>query len=159
MKQRTISAVVWMLIGMALMGAIVWFAMPSMMLIRRPSPRGYDETIALLNQSLASKEDWRVLAVNDYQKATAAFGTIERTGSISVCNPRYAARILADDADRGVTAFMPLAIGVYEDESGRVYVTRLNVGLLGMMFGGTISDVMAMAGTDLAEVVSSVAPD
>jgi hypothetical protein len=54
---------------------------------------------------------------------------------------------------------MPLAIGVYEDEHGRVYVTRLNVGVLGMMFGGTISDVMAMAGTDLNEVVASVAPD
>lgn len=159
MKQRAISAVVWVLIGMALMGSIVWFTMPSMMLIRRPSQHNYDETVALLNQSLASREDWRVLAVNDYQKATATFGAIERTGSMSVCNPRYASRILADDADRGVTAFMPLAIGVYEDKQGRVYVTRLNVGLLGMMFGGTISDVMAMAGTDLNEVVTSVAPD
>jgi uncharacterized protein (DUF302 family) len=159
MKQRVIFAAVWVLIGMALMGAIVWFAMPSIMLIKRPSPHSYDETIALLNQSLASKGDWRVLAVNDYQKATATFGAIDRTGSMSVCNPRYASRILADAADRGVTAFMPLAIGVYEDEHGRVYVTRLNVGMLGMMFGGTISDVMAMAGTDLNEVVASVAPE
>lgn len=159
MKQRALSAVVWTLIGMALMGGIIWFAMPSMMLIRRPSPHSYDETIGLLNQELASKGDWRVLAVNDYQKATAAFGAIERTGSMSVCNPRYASRILADDADRGVTAFMPLAIGVYEDKDGRVYVTRLNVGMLGMMFGGTISEVMAMAGRDLNEVVTSVVPD
>ena len=159
MKNRAISTVVWVLIGMALMGAIVWFAMPSVMLIKRPSLHSYDETIALLNQSLASKGDWRVMAVNDYQKATATFGAIESTGSLSVCNPRYASRILADDADRGVTAFMPLAIGVYEDENGRVYVTRLNVGMLGMMFGGTISDVMAMAGTDLSEVVDSVAPE
>jgi len=35
-------------------------------------------------------------------------------------------------------------------------VTRLDVGLLGMMFGGTIADVTDMAGTDLYDVVASV---
>jgi uncharacterized protein (DUF302 family) len=100
-----------------------------------------------------------VLAANDYQKSAAAFAALPRTGSISVCNPRYASRILANDADRGVTAFMPLAIGVYEDAQGQVHVSRLNVGLVGMMFGGTIADVMGTAGADLAEVVASVTAD
>lgn len=52
---------------------------------------------------------------------------------------------------------MPLGIGVYEDKQGQVYVSQLNVGLLGMMFGGTISDVMGMAGKDINEVIASVA--
>jgi hypothetical protein len=51
---------------------------------------------------------------------------------------------------------MPLAIGVYEDKNGQVYVSQLNVGLLGMMFGGTIAEVMGMAGNDLNEVIASV---
>jgi uncharacterized protein (DUF302 family) len=76
---------------------------------------------------------------------------------VNVCNPRYAAKILTDDANRGVTVFMPLAIGVYEDKKGQVFVSQLNVGLLGMMFGGTIADVMKMAGADLNEVGASVA--
>jgi dienelactone hydrolase len=54
---------------------------------------------------------------------------------------------------------MPLAIGVYEDAQGHVHVSRLNVGLVGMMFGGTIADVMGTAGADLAEVVASVTTD
>jgi uncharacterized protein (DUF302 family) len=94
--------------------------------------------------------------VNDYQKSTAAFGTMERVGSVNICNPRYASRILAKDVDRGVTAFMPLSIGVYEDKEGQVYVSQLNIGLMGMMFGGTISDVMGMAGNDIEEVIASV---
>ena len=48
---------------------------------------------------------------------------------MNVCNPRYPSAILADDANRGVTAFMPLAIGVYEDERGQVWILRLNVAL------------------------------
>ena len=156
MKKGVLHAAGWMLAGMLLMGLIVWFTMPSLMLIKHKSNRSYDETVAALSEALSKKQDWRVLTVNDYQKSTAAFGAIERTGTVSICNPRYASKILANDVDRGVTAFMPLGIGVYEDKQGNVYVSQLNVGLLGMMFGGTIADVMGMAGKDINEVVASV---
>ena len=125
-------------------------------MIKHKSNRSYDETIAILNETLKTKQDWRVLTVNDYQKSTAAFGAMERVGSVTIFNPRYASKILANDADRGVTAFMPLGLGVYEDKKGQVFVSQLNVGLLGMMFGGTIADVMGTVGKDLNEVVASV---
>lgn len=157
MNGRTLPAVGWTLVGMVLMGLIVWFTMPSLMLIKHKSSRGYDETVAVLSEALKKKQDWRVLTINDYQKSTAAFGAMERVGSMAICNPRYAAKILANDADRGVTAFMPLGLGVYEDKKGQVFVSQLNVGLLGMMFGGTIAEVMGGAGKDLKEVVESVA--
>lgn len=157
MNKNVIQAAGWVLVGMVLMGAIVWFTMPSLMLIKHKSNRSYDDTVAVLSETLKKKQDWRVLTINDYQKSTAAFGAMERVGSINICNPRYASKILANDADRGVTAFMPLALGVYEDKKGQVYVSQLNVGLMGMMFGGTIADVMGMAGNDLNEVVESIA--
>lgn len=94
--------------------------------------------------------------MNDYKKSTEAFVNLERTSSVNICNPRYASRILAEDKDRGVTAFMPLGIGVYEDKKGQVFVSKLNIGLLGKMFGGTISKVMGVAGKDLGEVINSV---
>ena len=156
MKRGALHAAGWVVVGMLLMSAIVWFAMPSMMLIKHKSSRSYDDTVTILSEALKKKQDWRVLAVNDYQKSTAAFGTLERVGSVTVCNPRYASKILAEDANRGVTAFMPLGIGVYEDKNGQVFVSQLNVGLLGMMFGGTIAEVMGMAGKDLKEVIASV---
>jgi uncharacterized protein (DUF302 family) len=152
-----LQAAGWVLAGMVLMGLIVWFTMPRLMLMKHRSNLSYDETSAGLSEALTKKQDWRLLASNDYQASTAAFGAIERVGSLNVCNPRYAAKILADDANRGVTAFMPLAIGVFEDKTGQVFVSRLNVQLLGMMFGGVIADVMKAAGTDLKEVVTSVA--
>lgn len=157
MSKSTLHAAGWVVVGMLLMGLIVWFTMPSLMLIKHKSTLGYDDTVAALGESLKQKQDWRVLTFNDYQKTTAAFGAMERVGSLTICNPRYASKILANDADRGVTAFMPLALGVYEDKQGQVFISQLNVGLLGMMFGGTIADVMGDAGKDLNEVVASVA--
>ena len=147
----------WVLIGMMLMALIVWFTMPSLMLIKHRSNRNYDDTVAALSEALKKKQDWRVLTINDYQKSTGGFGSLERVGSMSICNPRYAFKILSDDSNRRVSAFMPLAIGVYEDKKGQVFVSQLNLRLMGMMFGGTVADVMGMAGTDLKAAIESVA--
>ena len=157
MRKGTFHAAGWILVGMFLMGLVVWFTMPSLMLIRHKSSRGYDETVAALSEALEQKQGWHVLTVNDFQKSTADFVAMERVGSLNICNPRYASKILANDADRGVTAIMPLALGVYEDKQGQMYISQLNVALLGMMFGGTIADVMGMAGDDLDGIVASVA--
>ena len=149
-------SIIWVLVGMALMGLIVWFTMPLLMLIKHKSKLSYDETVTALSETLMKKQDWDVLTVNDFQKRTKDFVTIERVGSIDICNPRLVSKILADDKNWGVTAFMPLDLGVYEDKKGQVFVSQLNVGLVGKMFGGTISKVMGMAGKDLSEVVESV---
>jgi uncharacterized protein (DUF302 family) len=151
-----IHAIIWLLIGMVLMGLIVWFTMPLLMLLKCRSKFNYDETITLLSETLTKKKDWRVLAVNDYQKTTEAFVKLERVGSMNFCNPRSASKILTDDKNRGVTALMPMGLGVYEDKKGQVFVSILNFGLLGKMFGGTISEVMGKAGKEVSEVIKSV---
>jgi uncharacterized protein (DUF302 family) len=151
-----ILSAVWVLVGMVIMGLIIWFIMPSLMLVKRRSKLNYDETVSVLSENLLKKQNWRVLTVNDYQKTTAEFIALERVGSVTICNPRYSSKILADDKDRGVTAFMPLELGVYEDKKGQVFVSQLNIGLLGKMFGGTISEMMGLAGKDIKEVIGSV---
>lgn len=156
MSVEFFQAIGWVLIGMVLMGLIVWFVMPSMMLVTHKSRRSYAETLAALNEAVARKQGWKVLAVNDYQQATAPFAALEHVGSVNVCNPRYASTILTSDKNRIVSAFMPLAVGVYEDKKGQVYVTEMNVGLMGRMFGGVIAKVMGMAGHDLDEMIATV---
>ena len=158
MKQSVAKVVVWILVGMLLMGGIMWVTMPSLMLVEHKSTLGYEETIAALNESITSKPNWKVLALNDYKKSIqeAGHGDIGHSASINICNPFYASKILANAKDRGVTAFMPLAVGVYEDKAGQVYVSQLNIGLLGMMFGGTIAEVMGMAGQDVKEIIEPV---
>ena len=144
------------LIGFLLMGLVVWFTMPSLMLIKHKSNRSYDDTQSILSEGFPKKQDWHLLKITDYQENRAPFGAMERVCSINVCNPRYAWQILSDDANRGVTAFMPLAVGIYEDKKGQVFVSQLNVRLLGMMFGGTIAKMMNMAGIDINGVIASV---
>jgi len=156
MNTSILQAIIWILTGMVLMGLIVWFTMPFLMLIRCKSKLNYIETVDVLTENITKKQDWQVKLVNDYQKSTEPFAAIERVGSITICNPRHASKILSEEKNRGVTAFMPLAIGIYEDKKGQVFVSKLNIGLLGKMFGGTISEVMGKAGKEINEIVNPV---
>lgn len=157
MAGQPLRAVAWVLVGMILMGVIVWFTMPALMVIEHRSPKDYQATVVAVQQAIAARPDWKVPAISDFQKTIreAGHGPIDRVGSIALCNPRYASRILAEPRNRKVTAFMPLAIGVYEDGKGQVYVSQLDVGLMGMMFGGTIAEVMGLAGNDLSAVIAA----
>jgi uncharacterized protein (DUF302 family) len=152
-------ALLWIIVGMVLMGLIVWKLMPSMMLIQHKSSKNFDETVAVIGDAVKKKQDWKVLTFNDYQKSIreGGHGEMNRIGSIAVCNQRSASRILADDGNKKVTAFMPIEIGVYEDKSGQVHVSELNVGLMGKMFGGTIAEVMGGAGKDIKDIIAAVA--
>jgi uncharacterized protein (DUF302 family) len=157
MASRSGKPVLWIVVGMALMGIAVWVLMPSMMLTVHQSPLGYEATVSALQAGIDGRQNWKVAYTYDFQRniEDAGHGPIDKVGSVALCNPLLAARILDDDANRKVTAFMPLGIGVYEDSDGTVYVSELNVRLLGMMFGGTIAEVMAEAGGDVSEVIAA----
>jgi uncharacterized protein (DUF302 family) len=152
-------ALLWIVVGMVLMGFMAWKVMPSMMLIQHKSSKNFDETVAGIGDAVKKKQDWKILVVNDYQKSIreAGHGEMNRIGSIALCNPRYSSRILADDGNKKVTAFMPIELGIYENKSGQIYVSELNVGLMGKMFGGTIAEVMGGAGKDIKDIIAAVA--
>jgi len=75
---------------------------------------------------------------------------------VALCNPHYANRILNDDKDKVVSTMMPLGIGIYQTKDGSVYMSEMNIGLMGMMFGGTIADVMGDASKDIAKMMTAV---
>ena len=161
MSGQATRAIVWMLVGMIVAGAAIWVLMPSMMLAVHKSPHDYQGTVAALNSVIESRQNWKAPNTFNFQQTIedAGHGPIEKVGTVALCNPLYASRILDDDDNKKVTAFMPLGIGVYEDANGEVYVAELNVGMMGMMFGGTIADVMADAGEDVSEIIAAATAD
>lgn len=148
--------VIGFVLGLLVMALLVWQLMPRMMFNVHKSPLGFDATVAALRTSIDAKADWKVLDYFDFKQSIdkAGYGPMTRVGALALCNPRYSSRILAEDDNKMVTAMMPLSIGVYEDAEGNVYVSDLNVRLLGMMFGGTISEVMGAAGYDVSDAAS-----
>jgi len=48
MNTSIIQVVIWILAGMVLMGLVVWFTMPLLMLVKHKKRLSYDETVTAL---------------------------------------------------------------------------------------------------------------
>jgi uncharacterized protein (DUF302 family) len=118
-------------------------ALPKLILTEQESPYSLEETVTRIVER-TRQSGWVVPKVYDFEKSIA-----EHTGIvvgpvrvIEICFPDSAARMLAEDRNKVVTPFMPCAVGVYQKSDGSVYVARLNVGVMGRFFGGSIQSVM-----------------
>jgi uncharacterized protein (DUF302 family) len=150
-------SILFFLLGMVLMGIGVWILLPRMMMITHKSKHNYETTLTNLTNEINATGTWRATTEFDFQKNIHEDGLeqIEKVGSLAVCHPKYASLILSEAPNRKVTSIMPLKIGIFEDKNNNVYVSELNIKMMGMMFGGTIAKVMNAAGKDIKKVISS----
>lgn len=138
---RWLPVAIAFLIGAGVTGAAVWVLMPAMMLDVQPSRLGFDETVEALEAGI-EEQGWVLAGKRDMQKSLARHGRDfpRRVTILELCHPAYADRVLTDS--RELAAMMPCAIAVYEGDDGEVYVAKMNTGLMGRMFGGTVAEVM-----------------
>lgn len=129
------------ILGVIVTGVAVWMIMPGMMIVTKPSAKGFDDTIAAI-QSAMEQEGWASPGTIDLNKSLAKHGeSLEpRVKVVQLCKAPYAKEVL--ESDRYVSCLMPCAIAVWEDDNGQVMVSKMNTGLMGKMFGGTIARVM-----------------
>jgi len=118
------------------------FAMPRLMLEERISPFDFERTIETIEAN-AKKGGWSVSAADRLDRKLAKHGrTIPPVALVNLCQPDYAADVLADDASRRIAVMMPCTIAVYRKADGKTYVSTMKVGLMGRLFGGKIAEVM-----------------
>ncbi len=130
------------LAGVLLAAAAAKLMMPRMMIVTRPSRLGYEETIEKLSGNIERAEGWVLQNVWDMNESMAKHGVEfpQRVRKLNLCNAGYAKEVLTDE--RWASSMMPCGIAVWEDDSGGVWVSRMNTGLMGKIFGGTIARVM-----------------
>lgn len=132
-------------LGVAALMITGFSAAPGLMIVEDESRFDFDDTIEWL-QVNASDQGWKVPTVHLLHDAVSPYGySVERVAVLELCQPHHAARILAEDQARMVTSLMPCRVSVYETSDGRVMLSRMNTGLMGRAFGGTVAEVMAEA--------------
>jgi len=161
MKSSASKFVMGLIVGVLLTGVAVWLVMPRMMINVQKSRLNFEDTVTAVSESVLKQKDWKVPAIFDIQKniLDAGYKNMTKVKIVSLCQPHYAQRILESDDDKKVTTMMPLGIGIYETKDGQVYMSTMNIGIMGMMFGGTIADVMGDAGEDIKEMLEDIARD
>jgi uncharacterized protein (DUF302 family) len=136
-----ITGLLGVVVGFLACLILVVAILPSQMIITQESRFDLAETVSRLEQS-AKQNGWNVQSVWDVNQALAKKGkTLDaRVQILKLCQPDYAQEILT--TDRYVSCLMPCSIAVWEDDNGKVYFSKMNVGLLGKLFGGNIARIM-----------------
>lgn len=100
------------------------------------------ETVTALEQGISAAEGWSSPGVRDLNGMMAKHGVTfaPQVRLVEMCNARHAAEVLR--TNRSVATLMPCAVAVYEDDHGRVWLSKMNLGLMGPLFGGNVGRVM-----------------
>ncbi len=131
-----------LVIGGVLFGIVAWLAMPSMMIVKHQSR--YDSIEETCNRLKAAIEanGWSCPTIRDMNQTMAKHGVHmdEQIKIVELCNATYAKEVLLTNPE--VSTLMPCAWGVYRATDGKVYISGMNMGLMGKMFGGNIAKIM-----------------
>jgi uncharacterized protein (DUF302 family) len=131
------------LIGFIITLTLIVLITPGQVVSEKRSPMGYEETIAFI-QANVTNSGWKVSALMELDKTLAKEGKVVLpVTSMKICQPDYAEQVLKDDDARFLSVMMPCSIAVYQKADGKTYVATMNSSLIGKLFGGTVSDVMA----------------
>mgnify|MGYP006292217261 CR=1 FL=1 len=137
-----VSAAVGLVAGVALVALLGWMLMPGMMITVHESKYGdVTRTCDELKQSIEAA-GWSCPAIRNMNNSMAKHGVDfpRQVRLVELCKAGYANRVLETNSE--VSTLMPCAFGVYEGADGKVYISGMNMGLMGKMFGGRIAEVM-----------------
>lgn len=126
------------------------------MLIEVPSPLGFEETLAKLEEN-AKAEGWKVpnkWKVN-FQKNLQHVTDIDIGPNqvLKMCEPFAAAKLLVKDEYKQLTAMMPCTIAVYVKSDGKTYISMMNLELMGKMYGGDVAEMAKELAPQMAEML------
>lgn len=151
------ALVIGLVAGLAIALILVKFLMPRLMLTVQKSNLDLEQTVSQIEKR-ALDRGWKVPKVYDLRKsiAEAGYDDLERMHILSICQPDHAHDILVDDSRRNITAMMPCRIAVYEDSHGQVYISGMNIGLMSMLFGGVVQEVMGKVSKEEHEILEPI---
>ncbi len=144
--------------GVVALMVVLYFVAPGMMLSERKSPFSLEKTVSTIEKA-AIDQGWVVSSIAELDQSVKKHGgpDVRPVRLINLCQSQHSGKILLDDTARFVSVLMPCTISVYEKSDDSVWVGSMNPGLMGRVFGGVISEVMAgPVAKQQAKILSSV---
>jgi uncharacterized protein (DUF302 family) len=145
-----LKAIGGFLAALVLAGVAAWQYGGSLMFNETPSPFGMEETVARIQHNVqATGNGWSLSGLRNPARAVQSDGgNVLPVMMVEACSTQYSAPILKDDATRILSILMPCKITVYKKNDGKVYVGTMNAGLMGKLFGPTVSEIMTKVAAD-----------
>jgi len=117
----------------------------------------FDRTVQMVREN-ALRVGWDVPWCFELQQHYREKGLSDMTRVVNVylCNPQGGYDIMKSDVYKPMAVMMPTAVSVYETSGGEVCVSRMNLGRMSTMFGGTVKNTLRGGGANLEKALEGV---
>ncbi len=139
-----VSLIFGFLAGIIFTAVVINISAGEMMVKEFKSPYDFDKTVSLMEQRINEKEGWHVTGIIDQNKEVKENGGFEigNYKIIKYCSGKYSAEMLKADDRKKIGNMMPKTFAVYEKSDGQVFVSTMNGGIMGKIFGGEIERII-----------------
>lgn len=130
---------------------------PSMMITTKESMYGFEETVRMVDEA-STENGWAVLKVIDLGKRMerAGYEDAPRVKVVELCHAENTYEVLKNEDDMFVSAIMPCRMAVYEKGNGKIYVSRMNIGLMSKFFSPNVKKVMGGVALDDENILKDI---
>ncbi len=121
------------------------------------SKHDFEQTVQVLREN-ALRVGWHIPWDFELQQhyRESGFSDMTKVVNLYLCNPQGGYDIMKDDVFKPMAVLMPTAVSVYETGGGEVYVSRMNLGRMAAMFGGTVKRALKDGGANLERALEGV---
>lgn len=153
---RLLTILVAFVIG-ALAAAFIGFTMlPGLMINETLSPLPFDETVEKIEANAKElgwkvPDKWKANFQANFKKVVGV--DIGPSKVLKMCEPQAAVDILKHDKFKNLAVMMPCTIAIYEKSDGKTYISTMNMGMLGKMFGGEVAKAIDRVGPQMQEMI------
>lgn len=121
------------------------------------SKHDFEQTVQMVGEN-ALRVGWDVPWRFELQQHYCERGLSDMTKVVNIylCNPQGGYDIMKGDVYKPMAVMMPTAVSVYETSGGEVCVSRMNLGRMSAMFGGTVREALKGGGANLEKALEGV---
>lgn len=130
---------------------------PSMMIQTRASKYGFERTLDMIDSS-STENGWAVLKEIDLGKRMekAGYDDAPRVKVVELCHAENTYEVLKNEDDMFVSAIMPCRMAVYEKGNGKIYISRMNIGLMSRFFSPNVKKIMGGVAEDDENILRDI---
>ncbi len=149
------SVVLGFMLGAIFTAATISVSASRMMVKELKSPYGFDKTVRVIKARINQKPGWHVTDVIDQNHEVKKHGGFEigKFKIIKYCHGKFAAQMLKSDDRKKIGNMMPKSFAVYEKSDGQVYVSTMNGGVIGKLFGGETERIIEESSLDVEDIM------
>jgi len=149
------SLIFGFILGILFSGVVINISAGEMMVKELKSPYDFEKTVSVMTERINNKAGWHVTDIIDQNKEVTENGgfPIGNFIIIKYCSGKYSAEMLKSDDRKKMGNMMPKTFAVYEKTDGQVYVSTMNGGIMGKLFGGETETIIEKVSLEVEDMM------